>query len=167
MPNITFVDDQDNVIGSGSKTEALSKGIIHRIVRIFLFDSSGKLLIQKRSPYVSLPNKWDQSAAGHVDEGEGYYSAALRELKEEVGVSDIKLQQVAKLYTTEDNETIIKKRFNMLYVGNYDGAVLINEEVSRTKWVDTETIEDWMAKSPDDFTQGFIKCYYHFITHGR
>ena len=77
MVNITFVDEQDNVIGAGSKQEAWTKGIYHRVSRIFLFNSKGELLIQKRSDNcVSLPGRWDQSAAGHVDEGETYLEAA-------------------------------------------------------------------------------------------
>jgi len=69
MKLITFVDENDQVIGSGTKQEAWQKGIIHRIVRIFLFNFKGELLIQKRADNISsLPGRWDQSAAGHVDE---------------------------------------------------------------------------------------------------
>ena len=67
MPKIVFVDKNDNVIGSGTREEALQKGIIRRIVRIFLFNSKGELLIQKRSSNVRLPGKWVQSVGGHVD----------------------------------------------------------------------------------------------------
>ncbi len=55
MVNIIFVDENDNVIGEGTKQEAWKKGIAHRIVRIFLFNSKGELLIQNAqnttSPY--------------------------------------------------------------------------------------------------------------------
>ena len=45
MTNIVFVDENDNVIGAGTRREAVEKGIIHRIVRIFLFTLNLTLLI--------------------------------------------------------------------------------------------------------------------------
>src|SRR3989338_4643482 len=110
---------KNNVIGAGSKEEAWKNGIIHRIARIFLFNSKGELLITKRGDNLSsLPGRWDQSAAGHVDEGEDYPTAAKRELEEEVGVKNIELIEKGKFFTDETDETgKIKKRFSMLYTG--------------------------------------------------
>ncbi|MDO8574308.1 MAG: NUDIX domain-containing protein, partial [bacterium] len=94
MPKTTFVDEEDNIIGYGTRTEALEKGIIYRIVQIFLFNSKRQLLIQKRSKNVRGGGKWDQSAGGRVDEGENYNEAARRELKEELGITSVPLREV-------------------------------------------------------------------------
>jgi isopentenyl-diphosphate delta-isomerase len=77
MTNIIFVDENDVCIGAGSKQEATTKGIIHRVIRIFITNSKGEILLQRRSDncYTS-PGKWDQSVGGHVDEGESYDEAA-------------------------------------------------------------------------------------------
>ncbi|MFM2381972.1 MAG: hypothetical protein RLZZ76_739 [Candidatus Parcubacteria bacterium] len=40
-PEITYVDDKDNVIGQGSMQGAWKDGHIHRIVRLFVFNSKG------------------------------------------------------------------------------------------------------------------------------
>ena len=88
MVNIIYVDKDDNVIGAGPQSEAYAKGIIHRVCRIFLFNSKGELLIHKRAGHLKTnPGLWSDSAAGHVDEGESYLESAKRELAEEVGVS--------------------------------------------------------------------------------
>lgn len=165
MTNITFVDANDTVIGYGSRVEALEKGIAHRIARVFLFNSKGELLIQKRSAnHSSLPNRWDQSAAGHVDEGETYEQAAYRELKEEVGVAGVLLTKVTKYYTEETDETQVKKRFQELWVGHYDGAIQIDtHEVSDSRWIQPVDLRKWMQEKPDDFTQGFIKCFEWYM----
>src|SRR3989344_7013830 len=117
MPQITYVDEKDNVIGAGSKEDAWKNGIIHRIARIFLFNSKGELLITKRGDTLSsLPGRWDQSAACHVDEGEDYLTAAKRELEEEVEIKNVELTEKGKFFTDETDETgKIKKRFSMLY----------------------------------------------------
>lgn len=168
MSNITFVDDNDELIGYGTKKEAIAKGIAHRISRIFVFNSAGELLIQKRSPFVNVPNRWDQSAAGHVDEGEDYATAAARELEEEVGISGVPLKEVAKMYSEELDDGFVKKRFNVIFTTKYDGNIKTNErEVSDYKWIKPEELERWMQDSPDDFTQGFLQNYKHFADHNK
>ena len=170
MANITFVDENDNVIGEGTKQDAWEKGIVHRIVRIFLFNSRGELLIQKRADHIaSLPGKWDQSAAGHVDAGEDYAIAARRELSEEIGVKDVDLIEKGKLFTDERDETDkIKKRFNMLYTGTYDEKILPNaEEISETRWIHPKELSAWMNKQPNDFTAGFVKNFKYLQNLGN
>lgn len=159
---ITFVDENDNVIGMGSKKEAWEKGISHRIVRIFLFNSKGELLITKRADNLSsLSGRWDQSAAGHVDVGEDYITAANRELEEEVGVGNIKLTQKGKFFHIDkDEEDKIKKRFTMLYTGIFDGEIkLDSKDVSEIRWIDVNILKNWMNEQPNDFTEGFIENF--------
>lgn len=166
MADITYVDDNDQVIGHGPRAEALSKGITHRIARILLFNPKGELLIQKRAPDLASPNKWDQSAAGHVDEGEDYMTAAVRELKEEVGVTGIRLTEVAKFYTEDPNGPVKRKRFNMLFTASYDGEVRAEpDEVSELRWVEPKELELWMNDSPADFTRGFLQSYELYRSH--
>lgn len=158
--NVVYVDKNDNVIGAGSISEAIEGGIRVRIARVFLTNNKGELLIQKRSQTISLPGKWDQTAAGHVDEGEDYAEAATRELQEEMGVRDVKLHEVAKYYAEEGDEIKTKKRFNKIFTGVYDGEVKIdNDEVSDYQWIDLATLEERMKNIPDDFTQGFIEAF--------
>lgn len=159
--NVVYVDEDDNEIGSGSIDDALNKGIIMRIARVFLANSKGELLIQKRSDtHKSLPGRWDQTAAGHVDESESYLEAASRELSEGMGIKEVELHEVAKYYSEEKDETRTKKRFNMLFTGTYDGEVKVDRhEVSDFRWVDPHQLETEMKESPSDFTEGFIEAF--------
>lgn len=163
MTKIAFVDKNDNVIGSGTGAEAREEGIIYRIIRILLFNSRGELLIQKRSENVPSPEKWDQSVGGHVDEGESYLEAAERELEEELGVKDLPLQEITKFYTENIDGAKTMKRFNTLYLGNYDGEVKLNpEETSEVRWITLDELAAWMKEKPQDFTRGFIKAFNLF-----
>lgn len=162
MPNITFVDSQDQIIGYGTKAESILKGHAQRISRVFLYNSTGQLLIQKRSLHVAIPGRWDSSAAGHVDEGEDYLMAAKRELLEEVGVSCTLITEITKLYTEDVDDDVTRKRFNMLYKATFDGDLrFYDNEVSETMWIDPHKLDNWMARRPQDFTQGLLKCYAH------
>jgi len=88
---IQVVDENDNPLGAMSYHEAIDKGCIRRASRVYVFNQSGKILIQRRSKHISKPMLFDGSAAGHVDEGETYAEAAARELKEELGISGYEL----------------------------------------------------------------------------
>lgn len=159
--NVVYVDKEDKVIGSGSIDNALDKGIIMRIARVFLQNGKGELLIQKRSDtHKSLPGRWDQTAAGHVDEGEDYLEAAKRELAEEMGIKGVELQKAVKYYSEEKDEARTKKRFNVIFTGVYEGEVQIdNHEVSDFRWVQPDRLKSEMLQSPSNFTDGCIQAF--------
>ncbi len=56
------------------------------VVHVCLFDSRGRLLIQRRTAEKRLwPGRWDVSVGGGVDAGETSRQAAEREFREELG----------------------------------------------------------------------------------
>lgn len=164
-PDITYVDQDDNVIGQGSMQNAWKYGHIHRIVRLFVFNSKGDFLLQKRSMnHANMPGKWDNSAAGHVDVGEDYQIAIVREAEEEIGVRGISAREVCSYYKDETEGGKYKKRFQKLYITIYDGEIIFDEnEVSEVRWISVGALSEWMSATPDDFAPGFLDAYsrYH------
>lgn len=70
------------------KSEVHQKGWFHPTVHIWFFTSQGRVLLQKRSDLKdTFPGLWDVSVAGHVSAGENPIQAALREVREEIGLS--------------------------------------------------------------------------------
>lgn len=71
-----------------SRGEAHRLGLWHRTVHVWITTPGRELLIQKRSrTRESHPGLWDASAAGHVTSGDSCVHAALRELREELGIN--------------------------------------------------------------------------------
>ncbi|MEI8183295.1 MAG: NUDIX domain-containing protein [Desulfomonile sp.] len=63
----------DRVTGQATRREIHDKGLLHRAVHIFVFNSSGEIFVQRRAGHKDRhPLKLDSSAAGHVDPGESY-----------------------------------------------------------------------------------------------
>jgi isopentenyl-diphosphate delta-isomerase len=78
------VNVKDEVLGSVSRAEAHSKGLLHRSGMVFVVNNRGQVLINKRSSEKeTFPACYDSSASFHVTYGESYEESAKRELLEE------------------------------------------------------------------------------------
>lgn len=81
-----------------TKLSAHQKGLWHASAHIWIYNSKGEVLLQKRSTTKdTFPGMWDISVAGHIDAGETPLKGALREVSEEIGV---KLREKDLLYYT-------------------------------------------------------------------
>lgn len=89
-PPVVIVDKSDTPIGLARLKDAETQGSYYRVVAIAITDKNGNILLQKRSPSMKIdPDRWDISVGGHVDKGFTYKTAAIQELKEELGVTGL------------------------------------------------------------------------------
>ncbi len=79
-------------------TEVVRQSLRHRVVLVLAHNQEGKLFLQKRAATKQLfPGRWDLSATGRVRAGESCEDAAIRELREELG---LEVEQLALLGET-------------------------------------------------------------------
>jgi len=125
-------------LGTKEKAFCHSKnpGCYHKPVWIWIINSKGEILVQKRAnSKKNHPNKWDISAAGHVIAGEFLVDGAIRETKEELGVKAIPTDY------KYIGEYIFDKNFEIAQIYllkldlNINDFILQKEEVSEVKWL--------------------------------
>ncbi|MGI8956747.1 MAG: 16S rRNA (adenine(1518)-N(6)/adenine(1519)-N(6))-dimethyltransferase RsmA [Chthoniobacterales bacterium] len=150
------VDETDRVIGSAARDEVHGNNLRHRAVHIFLFNSVGEILLQKRSRWKDRhPNVWDSSAAGHVGAGEEYDATATRELHEELGVT-ASLNRVGQLPARDNNG----QEFIWLYRGEHNGPFTpAGSEIDAVQFFAPEAVSRWIEERPGDFAPGFLECW--------
>ena len=85
---VDIVDENGNKTGVvKTRKEVHEKGLWHQTVDVWIYNSKGEVLLQKRSMgKESWPGMWDVSSSGHIPAGETPERAALRETLEELGI---------------------------------------------------------------------------------
>lgn len=66
--------------------DSLGEGEYHLVVHVWVEDADGKFLLTKRSPNKGFPNLWE-TTGGSALAGEDSLTAALREVREETGLT--------------------------------------------------------------------------------
>lgn len=153
MELIEIVDENGNFTGQiMDREEAHDKNLLHNEVSIFIINDKKQVLLQKRSANKRFnPNKY-ALCAGHVDVKESLESAALRELKEEVGI-DIQREDLHKFcereFTIRDSNSHITYFYYVKCNKKESEFIIQEEELSEVKWFDIDKVID-MIKSHDD-----------------
>jgi len=93
---LDVVDLQGKKTGIACRACVHEKRLLHQSAFIILLDEQGRVFIQKRSFSKDLyAGQYAVSASGHVDAGESVLHAAKRELREELGLSGVRLVKIA------------------------------------------------------------------------
>ena len=70
------------------KSEIHAQGYYHNTAHVWFYSTDGKIVLaQRAASKIICPLLWDVSVAGHVDAGEIIEEAAIRETKEEIGLT--------------------------------------------------------------------------------
>lgn len=155
------VDADDQVTGTATRAEVHAQKLTHRAVHVFVFNKRGDLLLQKRSLLKDMcPGLWDSSVSGHLDSGESYETAAVRELEEEMGIAaETAPEEIARI--TPGVET--GWEHVRLYRIRHDGALRFpSAEVDAAMWFPPAEITAWISAHPADFAPGFLECWKKF-----
>ena len=171
------VSENDEVIGPISKFDSHYKvGTFHRAFSVLLFDSSGRLLLQRRASHkITFPDVWANSCCSHplhsdeeleMKNNLGVKRAAIRKLEQELGISPSqvpldKFDFVTKMrYQARQDDDWIEREVDHCLVIHADVDVNPNpNEVSEIKWVSQAELEEMLlAEDPENVIAPWFRC---------
>ncbi len=155
---LMLVDSNDTVIGVLDKAACHDgDGKLHRAFSLFIFNSRGELLVQRRARGKRLwPGYWSNSCCSHPRQGEQTPDAARRRLREELG-QEAELAFVYKFeYRAAFEDQGTEHELCWVFVGTTDDAPVVNrEEVEEIRFVAPDVLDAEMAAEPERFTPWF------------
>lgn len=126
-----------------TRGDGVPSGLYHQVVHIWVVNGRGEYLIQQRAQGVSWkPGIW-AATGGSAVAGEQPLEAALREVREEVGLCVIPAQM--RLLTRLRRSNSFCYIYRVLIDKPAEEFRLQTEEVSRVKWATREQIEAMRA----------------------
>ncbi|MEJ2594202.1 MAG: isopentenyl-diphosphate Delta-isomerase [bacterium] len=155
---VILVNKNDQPLGAMEKMEAHEKGVLHRAFSVFIFNSEGKLLLQKRAEekYHS-PGLWTNTACSHPRTREKTEVAAHRRLKEEMGFDSDMEEIFSFIYKANVGGGLTEHEFDHVFMGTSDKTPEPNpDEVSDWKYVDMDWLYKDVEEHPENYTVWFI-----------
>lgn len=160
MEQVILVDADDNQVGTIEKLEAHHRGLLHRAFSVFLFNSDGEMLLQKRAQnkYHSA-GLWTNTCCSHPLPGEPVSAATTRRLKEEMGIEAPTSFAYKFIYKASLDRQLIEHELDHVYIGQFNGKPNVNrDEVEDWKFADVEWLQNDVRENPDQYT-----CWFKVI----
>ena len=170
---IDILDDHGNLTGQNClKSIAHQQGFNHATVHIWFYTFEGNVLLQQSGAAKKIyPLLWDVSVAGHVNSGENLYYAAIREVKEEIGLN-IRKEALIKIGVMKSFKSydfgVIDNEFHTVFISKLDKDIknlnAQKEEVEALKIVSPSTFKELLENS--EHNSHFVtsnKEYYVFV----
>ena len=144
------------------KGDKLIPGEYYLAVHVWIMNSKGQFLIQKRASTVLCnPNKWSLTSGGSIA-GEDTYGTCLREVSEELGIEPN--MDCAKFMFTLDRGNNFCDIWLVRQEIDLNQCVLQVEEVSEIRWATKKDIFEMITKE-EFIPYSYIKRFFEKIKY--
>lgn len=158
---VILVNEADEEIGFMEKMEAHEKALLHRAFSVFVFNSSGEMLLQQRaSEKYHSANLWTNTCCSHPRPGETVAAAADRRLVEEMGFQAPLQKAFDFVYKAPFDNGLTEYEFDHVFIGTYEGVIEPNPlEVQAHAFRSFDAIESLIQSDPGQFTSWFLIAF--------
>lgn len=158
LEQVVLVDEQDCPLGVMEKLAAHREGRLHRALSVVLRSPDGRLLMQRRAAgkYHS-GGVWTNTCCSHPRPGEPVAEAAVRRLREEMGIAVPRLGKLFEtIYRAPVGRGLVEHEYVHVFGGVWDGSVAPDpEEVAGCAWMDAAGLRSDMAARPERYSVWF------------
>lgn len=158
---VILVDSHDRPVGRMEKLEVHQKGLLHRAVTVYVFNSRHQLLLQKRaSSKYHCGGLWSNTTCGHPLPVETTQDAAERRLFEEMGLR-LTLHPAFELsYNLPLSNGLIEHEYGHVWFAISDMLPQPNpEEADDWRYASLTEIQQEMQQHPERFTPWFLLTF--------
>lgn len=154
---VILVDRDDAEIGSAGKLQAHVAGSLHRAFSIFVLNSRGELLLQRRArAKYHTGGLWTNTCCGHPRPGEEVAAAAHRRLLEEMGFRCELTRRFGFLYHAQLGGGLSEHEYDHVFLGWFDGVPDPHpDEVDEWRWASLQSVWREVERDPRAFTPWF------------
>jgi isopentenyl-diphosphate delta-isomerase len=161
---VVLVNEHDVAIGTMDKLRAHELGVRHRALSVLVHDRRNRLLLHRRasSKYHS-GGLWTNTCCSHPRPGEPVHDAAVRRLREEMGISCALMPLFSMRYRARVSERLIESEIVHVFGGCFDGEPEPDpSEVAEWRWTPFAEVASDIDRHPRRYTIWFRKfrCRY-------
>lgn len=154
---VVLVNERDAETGTLGKLRAHREGRLHRAFSVFVVNSRGEMLLQRRAAgkYHS-GGLWSNACCGHPRPGEATEAAARRRLREEMGFGCDLSRVFGFVYRVELEEGMREHEYDHVFLGRWDGEPRPDpEEVEGWRWEEPGTVLRELERDREAYTHWF------------
>jgi isopentenyl-diphosphate Delta-isomerase len=158
---VILVDINDQETGTMEKMEAHRKALLHRAISVFITNSKGEWLLQRRAldKYHSK-GLWTNTCCSHPFPGETVMEAALRRLQEEMGMECPLQHLFSFIYKKKLDTELTEHELDHVDHGITDKTPAINDkEVMEWKYISFTDLLTDIKLYPGKYTAWFRKIF--------
>ena len=162
---VVLVDSSDRPVGVAEKLQAHREGLLHRAFSIFVLNSQGQLLLQKRAKHkYHSGGLWTNTCCSHPQPDETLLDAAHRRLQEEMGFNCELQELFSFVYHAELDHQLTEYEFDHVLLGYSDRQPVLNfEEAEDWRWIDLTTLQADIQQNPESYTYWLRDCCDRFV----
>jgi isopentenyl-diphosphate delta-isomerase len=154
MQEVILVDRNDRKMGLAEKMEAHRKGMLHRAISVYIFNSKGQIMMQQRAKGKYHSGLlWSNTCCTNCYKGETAVGSAHRALRNEMGF-DCKLQEAfSTIYRTKVGTDMTENEFLHVFFGTYNKNPRINKDEAKAwKWMGFKELISDVKRNPQNYT---------------
>lgn len=160
-PLVILVDENDNQTGVAGKMEVHHKGLLHRAVSVFILNTRGEWILQRRALDKYHSNGlWTNTCCTHPAPGESVRASAERRLMEEMGIQCSLVELFTFIYREKLDNELTEHELDHVFFGITDDPPVINtNEVEEWEAVPFCELHAEIIQNPTGYTYWFREIY--------